>query len=103
MQSEWLCFQDNISNTTVLFQCVLTIEPFPALFFFLFSHIFLLSHTFVDILFCLGQMYVSDRLSVLSCLLQLSHLLVSFSLIFHTSAGLCSVFLVFVKHLSVAY
>lgn len=71
-----MCFPYNINNTKVLFQCphkgTLVISSSFFFFFFLFSHIFLLSHTFVDILFCLGQMYVRDQLSVSSCLLQLS-------------------------------
>ena len=51
-------------------EVLLTKTPWSFHALFLFSHIFLLSHTFVDILCCFGQMYVRDHVSVLSCLLS---------------------------------
>lgn len=64
------CFLDNINNTKVLLWRPNKGSLVFSSSFFLFPHIFLLSHTFVDILCCLGQMYVRDHLSVLSCLLS---------------------------------
>lgn len=73
----------SLTTSATLSSChsVLTNElwSFPALFVFF---LFLLSHTFVDVLSCLGQMYVRHQPSGWSCLHQFStagQLLFSFS------------------------
>lgn len=60
-----MCSLNNITYTKVP-----TKGPFSFPALFLFSHIFPLSHTFVDILCCLGKTHVRDQRSVLSCLLS---------------------------------
>lgn len=54
---------------------------------FLFSHIFLLGHTFADVLFCFGA-NVCQRSTVSRCS---SSLLLRFWFFPHSTAGLCSV------------
>lgn len=65
-----------------------TFFSFPAVF--LFSHIFPLSHTFVDVLCCLGETHVRDQRSVLSCLLSTAgNFAVLFCFFFFTPLQAC--------------
>ena len=79
-------------------EVLLTKRPWSFHALFLFSHIFLLSHTFVDILCCLGQMYVRDHVSVLSCLLSTADDFAVFHFSLHCRPvfsffGVCSAFI----------
>lgn len=82
------------NHVKVLLQCPNTLSFVLSSSFH--SLILSFNHTFVY----LGQMYVRDQPSVLSCLNPLSRLMSFFA--YSRSAGLCSVFFgVFVEHFSV--
>lgn len=90
-RGDWICVSLTTSTTPRSCYCVLPKGPWSFSALILFSYIFLLSHTFVDILCCLEQMYVRDQLSVVwSCSPLLVIVLFSFSFS-HSTAGLCSV------------
>lgn len=92
----WLCFSLTTSLTPRSSYSVQTKGPFSFPALFLFSHIFPLSHTFVDVLCCLGQMYVRDQWNISSFLLSTAGNFAGRGgcrfFLCHSTAGLFSVF-----------